>query len=76
MNILNLARKMSTNTARKIDGKVIADGIKIELIERTKKLVAQGLLPHLAVVQVGARPDSESYVRMKQQASQKVQGFL
>ena len=58
--------------ARLLDGKAVAAEIRQELGERTKVLQAQGLIPGLAVVLVGQRPDSESYVRGKTKAAEEV----
>ena len=56
----------SDTGATKIDGKVISEQIHEELADEIKNLQAEcNLTPGLAVVLVGTRPDSESYVRMK-----------
>ena len=55
--------------ARVIDGKACADSIRGELASRVAALSAQhGRAPGLAVLLVGARPDSATYVRMKKKA--------
>lgn len=52
-----------------IDGKATADTIREELRLRVAGLTAaRGRAPGLAVVLVGARPDSATYVRMKKKA--------
>lgn len=52
-----------------IDGKATADTIREELKLRVDRLSASaGRAPGLAVVLVGARPDSATYVRMKKKA--------
>jgi methylenetetrahydrofolate dehydrogenase (NADP+)/methenyltetrahydrofolate cyclohydrolase/formyltetrahydrofolate synthetase len=56
--------------ARIINGKAIAEALRAALaleIAQTPQL-----LPHLAVIQVGARSDSSLYVRMKQRAAEKI----
>jgi len=54
---------------RVIDGKAIADDIRHETAARVAALTARaGRAPGLAVVLVGARPDSATYVRMKKKA--------
>jgi 5,10-methylene-tetrahydrofolate dehydrogenase/methenyl tetrahydrofolate cyclohydrolase len=52
-----------------IDGKAIAADIRAEIKEEVAKLkAAHGRVPGLAVVIVGSRPDSATYVRMKRKA--------
>lgn len=52
--------------ARIIDGKALASRLRLELAERTRKLVADtGVTPGLAVVIVGDDPASQVYVRNK-----------
>ena len=49
-----------------IDGKATAAAIEDELKEEVSRLQAEdGILPGLAVILVGARVDSATYVRMK-----------
>lgn len=60
---------------RIIDGKAIAAQIRHELKHHTADLVrAHGVTPGLAVVLVGQRTDSATYVRMKKRAADEV-GF-
>jgi 5,10-methylene-tetrahydrofolate dehydrogenase/methenyl tetrahydrofolate cyclohydrolase len=63
---------MSTTTSKSeniIDGKAIANSIHEEIKEEVTNLVSQTQVrPGLAVVLVGARKDSATYVRMKQKA--------
>jgi len=55
--------------AKKIDGNAISKQIRAELKEQAAELKAQhGIVPGLAVVLVGNRPDSATYVRMKKKA--------
>ena len=58
-----------------IDGKRIAEDIKREVFEETKKLKEmKGITPGLAVILVGENPASESYVRTKAIVSEEM-GF-
>jgi 5,10-methylene-tetrahydrofolate dehydrogenase/methenyl tetrahydrofolate cyclohydrolase len=59
-----------------IDGKGIADQIRAEIKAETEKLKIQagGKVPGLAVVLVGDRKDSVTYVRQKQRAAEEA-GF-
>ncbi|MDH5829736.1 bifunctional methylenetetrahydrofolate dehydrogenase/methenyltetrahydrofolate cyclohydrolase FolD [Luteimonas sp. M1R5S18] len=60
-------------TARILDGKRIADSLLDELRLRVDARVAAGLSrPGLAVVLVGSDPASQSYVRNKRRAAEKV----
>merc|ERR1712216_374171 len=59
--------------ARKIDGKAIAEEIRGELKLEVEAMVAKhAVTPGLAVVIVGNRPDSMTYVRMKKKACTEV----
>ena len=52
-----------------IDGKATADALRVALAERVRDLSARfGRSPGLAVVLVGARADSATYVRNKKTA--------
>ncbi|MFA6110947.1 MAG: bifunctional methylenetetrahydrofolate dehydrogenase/methenyltetrahydrofolate cyclohydrolase FolD [Candidatus Latescibacterota bacterium] len=56
-------------TARVIDGKEVAAGMRAEIREEVTRLKADhGLIPGLAVVLVGDNPASISYVKGKRQA--------
>jgi len=60
---------------RLIDGKAIAGQIRREIKEQTAELLGEhGVQPGLAVVLVGDRTDSSTYVRMKKRAADEV-GF-
>ena len=60
-------------TAKIIDGKAVAARMRAEIAEDVKKLQEQyGGTPGLATVLVGDNPASQSYVRMKQRACEKV----
>jgi methylenetetrahydrofolate dehydrogenase (NADP+)/methenyltetrahydrofolate cyclohydrolase/formyltetrahydrofolate synthetase len=61
-----------TTTAEIINGKVIAEQLRTALIQKVKDLKAVNVTPHLSVVQVGGRPDSSIYVKMKGQESSKI----
>jgi hypothetical protein len=62
-------------TARIIDGKAIAAAVRQEIKAVTDDLkAAHGVTPGLAVVLVGNRTDSATYVRMKKKAAAEV-GF-
>eukprot|EP01100_Stratorugosa_tubuloviscum_P015983 TRINITY_DN980_c2_g1_i1.p1 TRINITY_DN980_c2_g1~~TRINITY_DN980_c2_g1_i1.p1 ORF type:complete len:333 (-),score=173.17 TRINITY_DN980_c2_g1_i1:80-973(-) len=64
---------MADNRNNLIDGRLIANKIKEELIEEInncKKMSSK--IPGLAVILVGNRTDSSTYVRMKQQTSQEI----
>ena len=67
---------MSSFSATKIDGKATAAILRGEVTEQTKELLAShSVTPGLAVVLVGERPDSATYVRMKKKAAAEI-GFL
>ena len=52
-----------------IDGKAIADAIRSELaLKLREEIISNASRPGLAVMLVGNRKDSETYVRMKQKA--------
>ena len=56
-----------------IDGKKTAADIRAELSEEIKSLQAEhGIMPGLAVVLVGQRVDSATYVRMKKKAAAEI----
>ncbi len=55
----------------KIDGKALADAILADLTSEVKKL---HILPTLAVILVGDDPESLSYIRQKQKATEKIGG--
>ena len=54
--------------ARLIDGKLISKQIKDELKEEAAQLKEQGIVPCLAVIQVGHDPASTVYVNNKKKA--------
>ena len=56
-------------TARIIDGKAVAGGLRAKVAAETARLQAEhGIVPGLAVVLVGQNPASEVYVRSKSKA--------
>ncbi len=59
---------------KRIDGKAVADEVQLQIQGEIAKLKEEfgGKTPGLAVVLVGERKDSQTYVRMKQQAAEKV----
>lgn len=59
-------------SARIIDGKAIALGLRTELMERVARLKAGGITPGLAVVIVGEDPASKVYVRNKAAACEAI----
>ncbi|HLC70039.1 MAG TPA: bifunctional 5,10-methylenetetrahydrofolate dehydrogenase/5,10-methenyltetrahydrofolate cyclohydrolase [Patescibacteria group bacterium] len=58
--------------AKLIKGKEIAAKIEARLIKRVKKIKARGLQPKLAVIFVGDHKPSETYIRKKQEAAERV----
>jgi len=59
-------------TARIIDGKQVAAGIRAELKDEVAKLKARGVTPGLGVILVGDDPASVSYVTGKERACDEV----
>lgn len=59
-------------TAKVLDGKATAAAIKSELAERVAALRAQGVVPGIATVLVGADPASQLYVGMKHRQSEAI----
>jgi hypothetical protein len=55
-----------------IDGKAIGKAVQADVKERVAALKQKGVIPGLAVVLVGARVDSSTYVRMKAKACEEV----
>ena len=56
--------------AELIDGRAIAKKVRADVAERAKKLVARGVRPGLAVVQVGDDPASAVYTSAKAKAAE------
>ncbi|MBI3955774.1 bifunctional 5,10-methylenetetrahydrofolate dehydrogenase/5,10-methenyltetrahydrofolate cyclohydrolase [Candidatus Gottesmanbacteria bacterium] len=54
----------------KIDGRAIADQILSGLQKRISALKRKGVIPTLAVIQVGDDPGSAAYIRQKQKAAE------
>jgi len=55
-----------------IDGKAVASKIRAQVAERVARLCERGIVPCLATVLVGDDPASETYVRMKGNACERV----
>ncbi len=65
----------SDQTAVVVDGKAIANEIRVEIAEEVKAIIEAGKrAPHLTVVLVGEDPASLSYIKGKQRACERV-GF-
>jgi len=70
-----LARRASAGEATLIDGKKMSADINMEVKDAVEKMQLQhGVTPGLAVVLVGSRKDSQSYVRNKKKSAEEV-GF-
>jgi len=64
---------VATGDAKLIDGKVISAQVRADVKIATEQLVAEtGVRPGLAVILVGERKDSQSYVRNKKKAAAEV----
>jgi len=74
MQLFKIARKVAVEPiATIIDGKAIAKEIRSEVAGEVSRMRdAVGKVPGLAVVLVGARKDSETYVRNKKKACEEV----
>ena len=55
-----------------IDGKLVAEKIKLEIKQETTRLIDSGIDPHLAAILVGDDPASQTYVRNKEIACHEV----
>jgi methylenetetrahydrofolate dehydrogenase (NADP+)/methenyltetrahydrofolate cyclohydrolase len=55
-----------------IDGKLVAEKIKLELKQEASLLIKSGVNPHLAAILVGEDPASQTYVRNKEKACHEV----
>lgn len=55
-----------------LDGNLVANEIKQNLVERVSRLSAKGITPCLATILVGNDPASETYVRMKGNACRRL----
>merc|ERR1719324_562561 len=77
--VLQLGKPKTGNAERAgkiIDGKAISADVRKEVKEENERLKSKGINPGLAVVLVGARPDSATYVRMKTKACEEVGCFV
>jgi methylenetetrahydrofolate dehydrogenase (NADP+)/methenyltetrahydrofolate cyclohydrolase len=63
--------EQSATDPKAINGKEIADEIQNKIKEEVTLLKEKGVVPGLAVVLVGERKDSQTYVRMKKLAAEK-----
>ena len=54
-----------------LDGKLIAESLRLEITDQVARLRRQGIVPKLAVVMVGGDPASVLYARAKERACQK-----
>ena len=59
-------------SAKLIDGKAIASAVNLISQARAMRLRERGIEPHLAVILVGEDPASQTYVRNKKKACEKV----
>lgn len=64
----NLDQVLAGQYMAEISGTALANSILSELKERVSTLKKRGVVPGLAVIQVGDRPESNSYIRKKQRA--------
>ena len=64
----DLSINMSSELGKDIDGKSIAAAVREELAQQLSSISEGGSRPGLAVMLVGQRKDSQTYVRMKQKA--------
>jgi len=56
----------------RIDGKALAEDILSNLTKQVSRLKQKGITPTLAVILVGDDPESLSYIRQKQKATEKI----
>eukprot|EP00467_Chlorarachnion_reptans_P015431 CAMPEP_0114499056 /NCGR_PEP_ID=MMETSP0109-20121206/7209_1 /TAXON_ID=29199 /ORGANISM="Chlorarachnion reptans, Strain CCCM449" /LENGTH=394 /DNA_ID=CAMNT_0001676589 /DNA_START=117 /DNA_END=1301 /DNA_ORIENTATION=- len=67
------SRPFSTLDNQILDGKSLAAGIRAEVAEEVTSLLDNtGVVPGLAVILVGDRPDSRTYVKFKKRAAAEV----
>lgn len=57
---------------RIIDGKAIANEIKEDLLQETKELIAENIIPRMAVLHIGEDPASLSYTKSIKRISSKL----
>ncbi|MDQ0482040.1 bifunctional 5,10-methylenetetrahydrofolate dehydrogenase/5,10-methenyltetrahydrofolate cyclohydrolase [Guptibacillus hwajinpoensis] len=60
------------NDVKLLDGRAVANGIKEKLKSRVSVLKERGITPSLVTILVGNDPSSETYVRMKGNACERV----
>ncbi|KAI9597155.1 formate--tetrahydrofolate ligase-domain-containing protein [Syncephalis fuscata] len=70
----NATPTSNMTTATVIDGKAMAQAIRVDLKEQVLALRKDhgDFTPHLAVVQVGGREDSSLYIRQKERAAEEI----
>ena len=56
----------------KINGRVIASKISVELKEKTDELVKKGITPHLLIILIGSDLSSKAYIRQKIKRAEKI----
>jgi methylenetetrahydrofolate dehydrogenase (NADP+)/methenyltetrahydrofolate cyclohydrolase len=61
---------MQMNMGQLIDGKFIAEKIRLDVAKKTKQLKRQGINPKLGVILVGDHKPSLTYIRKKQEAAE------
>jgi methylenetetrahydrofolate dehydrogenase (NADP+) / methenyltetrahydrofolate cyclohydrolase len=59
-------------SAQRIEGKIVAEKVKLEVAQGVAALKLRGITPGLTVIIVGADPASQVYVRNKVAACEKV----
>lgn len=55
-----------------LDGRTVANYILAQLIVRVDALAEEGIMPHLAVIQVGENPETTSYVAQKEKKAKEI----
>jgi len=68
---ISTRKRMAENDPKRIDGRALADKIEQEVKDGVEKLKKEhGITPGLAVVLVGERKDSQTYVKKKKESAQ------
>lgn len=55
-----------------LDGRTVANYILAQLIVRVDALAEKGIMPHLAVIQVGENPETTSFVAQKEKKAKEI----
>lgn len=55
-----------------LDGRTVANHILAQLILRIDELEKRGIIPHLAVIQVGENPETVSYISQKEKKAKEI----